>query len=171
MIISPWESLAVGDIYLSLHQILSFESFQFKSLGSRLSGHFGTDRNSALPVISKLFTDKWKKREVEIWSIWKIPLDMNNYQRYTLQKDYHLSLQRTDYGIKLDAFYNKFPPTLTFDEHFNTTEQEDTITIHVINKSKKWLCETLKFEPYTMMYVPQKEFDMLQYLIAKLSVK
>lgn len=168
-----WDGLATWDIILWLNQILSFDTFKSKTCNSRLSGHFAPDSNTALPALYKLFNGKWEEEYiwVPVGLKWKIELDMNNYQRYEAKKDYHVSLERTDYGIFLEAFYNKLNSDVAFGERNNTIDREDNMNMSIVEESKQWLYNNLQFEPHTMLYVSKNEFKMLEYLIANLSVK
>lgn len=167
---SLWYGSATGDIYLSI-TAMDLEGEYYKDCSSRLSGEFSPDSHNALPALYALFNDTWKEAKVEIWSKWKIALDMNNYQKYEAKKDYRMILEKTSYGILIKLFYNIWNMERAHEAKYNTPEREDSITIHAIKKSEEQLHDILQFDRQTMLYLEEKEFKMLEYLIAQLPYK
>lgn len=162
-----WNGLATGDIFLNLSQYNISENI-FKECNSRLSGHFAPDSNTALPALYDLFNDKWKLVSLSLWTQWKIELDMNNYQKHQAKKDYHILLEKTNYGIEINAFYNRLSIEHAHEPRNNTPRYEETIHMHVIEQSQKWMHEVLSLPQDEILIVEKKEIEMLEYLISAL---
>lgn len=165
--LAPWSGLAWCDVELHLSQY-NLSANISKECSSRLSWHLGKDSNTALPTLYDLFNNKWKPVSLQIGSQWKIELDMNNYQRYTAKKDYHVLLEKTNYGIEVNAHYNIFSIERAHEAQRNTPQYEDTITMHIVEQSKQSLDEILSLPKHEILVVEQKEIEMLEYLISAL---
>lgn len=93
---------------------------------------------------------------------------MNNYQRHKAQKNYHILLEKTNYGIEINAHYNIKSIERAHEAQDNTPQYENTIHIHIIEQSKQSLDEVLSLPKHEILVVEQKEIEMLEYLISAL---